>query len=82
MTAVGDFAFVICVDNVEYPASLELHRAYKVLADDSARSACDVRVGDESGEDYLYPVNYFVAPGTFAISEKLSSKQKKRGARP
>lgn len=78
MTTLGDSAFVICVNNAEYPASLELHRAYKVLADDSAKLTSDVRVVDESGEDYLYPANYFVAPVTLAISDKFSSEQKKR----
>ncbi len=53
--------FVICVDNAEYPASLELHRVYRVLPDPDAEGEGDFRVIDESGEDYLYPAAYFVA---------------------
>ena len=52
--------FVICVDNTEYPASLELHKLYRVLPDREAKRHGDLRVVDESGEDYLYPADYFV----------------------
>jgi hypothetical protein len=44
----------------EYPASLELHKIYRVLPDEDAAADGDVRVIDESGEDYLYPADYFV----------------------
>jgi hypothetical protein len=52
--------FAICVNNSEYPASLELHKIYRVLPDEEAASDGDLRVIDESGEDYLYPADYFV----------------------
>ncbi len=52
--------FVICVDNSEYPASLELHKIYRVLPDKDAQADGDWRVIDESGEDYLFPADYFV----------------------
>ena len=52
--------FVICVDNSEYPASLELHKVYRVLPDAEAARDGDLRIIDESGEDYLYPATYFV----------------------
>jgi hypothetical protein len=52
--------FAICVDNSQYPASLELHKVYRVIPDEDAESDGDVRVIDESGEDYLYPAEYFV----------------------
>jgi hypothetical protein len=53
--------FVICVNNVGYPASLELRKLYQLLPDDEAAQDGDVRVIDESGEDYLYPADYFMA---------------------
>jgi hypothetical protein len=53
--------FVICVDNAEYPASLELHKVYRVVPDVDALTDGDLRIIDESGEDYLYPADYFVA---------------------
>lgn len=52
--------FAVCIDNSEYPASLELHKIYRVLLDDEAAGDGDLRVIDESGEDYLYPAAYFV----------------------
>lgn len=53
--------FAVCVNNSEYPASLELHKIYRVLPDEDAAVDGDIRVIDESGEDYLYPADYFVA---------------------
>ena len=52
--------FVICVNNDEYPASLELHKIYRVIPDVDAERDGDLRVIDESGEDYLYPAEWFV----------------------
>lgn len=52
--------FAICIDNHEYPASLELHKAYRVLPKEDAFGEGDLRVIDESGEDYLFPAEYFV----------------------
>ena len=52
--------FAVCVDNRGYPASLELHKIYRVLTDDEAEAEGDLRVIDESGEDYLYSARRFV----------------------
>jgi len=43
-----------------YRASLELHKIYRVLHDPDAERDGDLRVVDESGEDYLYPAEWFV----------------------
>jgi len=52
--------FVVCVKNDPYPASLEVRKIYQVLPDASAAKHQLIRVIDESGEDYLYPADYFV----------------------
>jgi len=52
--------FVLCVRNKDYPASLELRKVYRLLPDNLATKHRQVRVVDESGEDYLYPEEYFV----------------------
>ena len=52
--------FAICLDNSGYPASLELHKIYRVVPDTDAAVDGDIRVIDESGEDYLYPASYFL----------------------
>jgi hypothetical protein len=51
--------FVVCINNDDYPASLELHKIYRVVADEDAAADGDIRIIDESGEDYLYPASYF-----------------------
>jgi hypothetical protein len=52
--------FVVCVKNKNYAASLELRKLYSVLPDLAAAKLGQLRVIDESGEDYLYPHEYFV----------------------
>jgi len=52
--------FVICVDNMDYPASLEVRKIYPVLEDPQAEKHGHVRVIDESGEDYLFPSRCFL----------------------
>lgn len=51
---------VVCIRNDEYPVSLEKRKIYQVIPDPDAESHRQLRVIDESGEDYLYPVEYFV----------------------
>jgi hypothetical protein len=53
--------FVVCVKNKDYAASLELRKLYQVVSDVSATKVRQIRVIDESGEDYLYPEEFFVA---------------------
>ena len=55
-----ELQFVVCVKNKDYPASLELRKLYQVVADETAAKLHQIRVIDESGEDYLYPEEYFV----------------------
>jgi len=52
--------FVICIDNSDYPASLERRKIYEVLPDKDAEKIEHLRVIDESGDDYLYPAVCFV----------------------
>jgi hypothetical protein len=52
--------FVICIENSEYPASLEKRKIYETVADADAAKHGQLRVIDESGEDYLYPKECFV----------------------
>ena len=52
--------FVLCVKNDDYPASLERGKVYRTLPDKRAESVNHIRVIDESGEDYLFPEDYFI----------------------
>jgi hypothetical protein len=51
--------FMICVNNRGYEASLEIRKIYEVITDSAAEKHHQVRVIDESGEDYLFPEDYF-----------------------
>jgi len=51
--------FLLCVRNDGYKASLERWKIYQALFDHDAGKHQQVRVLDESGEDYLYPATLF-----------------------
>jgi hypothetical protein len=52
--------FVICLNNDGYEDDLKIRTVYQVLPDESAARSNYLRVVDETGEDYLYPAEYFV----------------------
>lgn len=52
---------VICVNNRGYEASLERRKIYVTLPDSHAEKLGQIRVIDESGEDYLYAKDAFIA---------------------
>ena len=51
---------VICVNSQGYPGSLEVRKIYRRIRDEKSEHHGLLRIVDESGEDYLYPMNYFV----------------------
>jgi hypothetical protein len=51
--------FVVCVQRAEYAASLEPWKLYRVLPDPEAAQMGQMRIVDESGEDFLYPAEWF-----------------------
>lgn len=55
----GPTRFALCVDSGEYPASLERRKLYEVLPDPEAERHGQLRVIDESGDDYLYAGELF-----------------------
>jgi hypothetical protein len=56
----ADHQFAVCVDNAGYEASLERNKIYLVAPDIGAERDGDLRVVDESGEDYLFSADRFV----------------------
>ena len=62
--------FAICIDNSGYPVSLELHKVYRILPDEEAEREGELRVIDESGEDYLYSAERFLV---IEVSEEAES---------
>ena len=53
-------AFAVCIKNEGYTVSLERHKIYRVLPDAEALEDHELRVIDESGEDYLFPRDWFM----------------------
>ena len=51
--------FVVCLKNKGYEVSLEPRKIYQALPDPVAEKHRQLRVIDESGEDYLYPKSFF-----------------------
>jgi hypothetical protein len=51
--------FVVCLRNEGYEVSLEKRKIYELLPDVEAANHDQIRVIDESGEDYLYPESFF-----------------------
>jgi hypothetical protein len=53
--------YVLCIGNEGYEVSLEPRKIYVAIPDPDAESHDQIRVIDESGEDYLFPASYFKA---------------------
>lgn len=64
---------VVCI-NPENCEDLTLLKVYQVLPDESAARDNYIRIIDDSGEDYLYPANYFVIVELPKIAQKLFTK--------
>lgn len=60
-TAATERRFAVCVRNEGYEASLERNKIYALVPDEDAERDGDLRVIDESGEDYLFAADRFVA---------------------
>jgi len=50
--------YVVCI-HTEGAEDLELRKLYQVREDETAERRGHLRVVDESGEDYLYPKEFF-----------------------
>ncbi len=60
MKQLATTQFVVCIRN-DGAEDLEARKIYQVMPDETASSEGYLRVIDESGEDYLYPRDYFIA---------------------
>lgn len=55
--------FAICVRDEGYEVSLERRKVYEVVPDPASARHHLLRVVDGSGEDYLYPEDFFLPIG-------------------
>ncbi|WP_428357559.1 hypothetical protein [Methyloprofundus sp.] len=63
--------FVICISNSGYEVSLDVRKLYQLMSDEKAKKHHQLRVIDESGEDYLYPESCFLA---VALPENIAQQ--------
>ncbi len=63
--------FAVCTNNEGYPSSLEPGKIYRILPDSEAAFEGDLRVIDESGEDYIYSADRFYFIETPAPLEQV-----------
>jgi len=56
----GSPKYVVCVRNDGMEASLETRKIYEVVPDPDLKESGMLRVVDESGEDYVFPADWFV----------------------
>ncbi len=63
--------FVVCLDNSDYKVSLENRKLYEAIPDPEAEKHNQLRVIDESGEDYLFPREIFLE---LRLSDEVAEK--------
>ena len=57
--SLNDAQFVVCLNNADYEASLEIGKIYRSIRDDDAMASGLMRVIDESGDDYAFAADRF-----------------------
>ena len=62
--------YLLCIENKGYEASLEIRKLYSNIPDKEAGRHNQVRIIDESGEDYLYPAAFFAPVRLLAETKK------------
>ena len=71
---MANHQFVVCIQNSGYEVSLEPRKLYQVLPDSEAAKHHQVRIVDESGDDYLYPESLFLAvPLPERVAEQVAN---------
>lgn len=53
-----EIKFAVCITDSE--PDLEMRKIYQIVPDTTAEKEGHLRIIDESGEDYLYPADFFV----------------------
>lgn len=64
----NEIKFAVCINDSE--PDLEKRKIYRVLPDEIAARADQLRIIDESGEDYLYPASFFVLVDVSKAAER------------
>lgn len=56
----GSRDFAVCIHNPESQVDLTVGKIYQVVKPARNDRSSDIRILDDSGEDYLYPSGWFV----------------------
>ena len=64
-------AYVVCLEHGEYEADLVVGKIYRTARSEKSDRPVDLRVIDESGEDYLYPAKWFVVVDLPAKAKRM-----------
>lgn len=51
--------FALCLNNQDYPVSLQIGKLYLIIPDADAEAHAYIRLIDDSGEDYGYAADRF-----------------------
>ena len=65
--------YVVCLRNTGYEATLDRGARYRLLPDAEAARHGQVRIVDESGEDYLYPESWFSGIGEMTVQRDVGA---------
>ncbi len=65
--------YLLCVRNDGYQASLEQRKLYERIPDKAAEARGLVRIADESGEDYVFPLENFIPVSLSQRAQKALS---------
>ena len=66
-----DPTYVICLEHGEYEVDLVVGKVYRTTKREENDRPVDLRVIDESGEDYLYPAKWFVVVDLPAKAKRM-----------
>ncbi len=72
MKKIGEVQFAICLNNEDYPVSLETGKLYRVVEDAEATKNGYIKIVDESGEDYAFAsTRFYVVDLPVSIKKSL-----------
>ena len=76
MTGRASAEFAVCIRNGQYDVDLIVGKIYRIVKPERNDRPSDIRISDESGEDYLYSRSWFVPLDVPSRARKVLSTLK------
>ena len=76
VTGRASAGFAVCIRNGQYEVDLIVGKIYRVVKPERNDRPSDIRIIDESGEDYLYSRSWFVPLDVPSRARKVLSALK------